>query len=236
MSEYQVSNALLRTLSRFAPDPRVDRSYESGERTRAATQPHLRQAAVAAADSVVSKARRTRLPPEQRQKDIERRRKWAGGGSMPDNVRACYTESERAALSVIAHQCKKQGHCSLCIDEIARLAGVSRTSVQNAIRKARSKEHGHISVRERPQERGKSLTNIIKIICESWIGWIARAIGFKRLNTSETGVKNSLSKGVAMSQRAFEKREEASRSSNGCNEYQWRRSGWVSDRQLGGAR
>jgi len=118
---------------------------------------------------------------------------------MPDDVRAVYSEAERAALSVIGEQCKRKGYCDLCLDEIARIAGVKRTSVQNAIRKARSKEHGHISVRERRPQRGvMSLTNIIKIIGKSWLNWITRAVtwrkgGFKHLNTSETGVKNSLS-------------------------------------------
>jgi biotin operon repressor len=137
---------------------------------------------------------------------------------MPPAVRARYTEAERAALSVIADQCKRKGFCGLCLDEIGRLAGVSRTSVQNAIRKARSKGLEHISVRERPQERGKSLTNIIKIVCASWLGWIARAIGFKRLHPSETTAKISLSKPEESVKWAFEmKQEETSQAKRlGC--------------------
>ncbi|WP_327212000.1 hypothetical protein U8Q06_20935 [Rhizobium beringeri] len=143
---------------------------------------------------------------------------------MPPALRAGYSEAERAALSVIAEQCKRRGFCDLCIDEVARLAGVGRTSVQNAIRKAsgRSKKDEKrrpiISVRERPQERGKSLTNVIKIICTSWLGWIARAIGFKRLSTSETGVKNSLSKQAGRAALAFEMKRSDDVSSSGCGE------------------
>jgi AcrR family transcriptional regulator len=128
---------------------------------------------------------------------------------MPADVRACYSEAERAALSVIAEQCKRRGFCDLSLDEIADLAGVRRTSVQNALRKARSKEFAHVSVRERPQSGRKNLTNIIKIICRSWLSWITRAIGFKRLSTSETVEKNSPSEGVELTKLALE-RESAS--------------------------
>ncbi|MCJ9752074.1 hypothetical protein MOV61_15250 [Neorhizobium sp. BETTINA12A] len=111
---------------------------------------------------------------------------------MPPQIRAGYSEAERAALSVIADRCRSKGFCDLCLDEIARLAGVGRTSVQNAVRKASGRKRTDekqppiISVRERPQEHGKHLTHIIRIVSTSWLGWIKRTIGFKRLSTSET--------------------------------------------------
>lgn len=211
MSEFKVSAALLRTLPRLMSraDPIRDQRFESGEGTRPATEAHIRQSASVAAGRVVKQSARRRPLPEEREKAIGRRRTWAGGGNMPPNVRAGYSEAERAALSVIAQQCKYRGYCDLCLDEIARLAGVSRTSVQNAMRKARSKERGHISVRERPQEGRKSLTNIIRIVCSSWLKWIERAIGFKRLNTSKTGVKNSLSQYAKLMKMALEVGEDA---------------------------
>ncbi|MDR7146158.1 hypothetical protein [Rhizobium sp. BE258] len=217
MSEYPVSAALLRTLGRFGADPRRDGYYASGQGTRAATQAHLKQAATGAVDRVVKAARRTRPMTEERHKDLCRRRRWARGGNMPDKVRECYTEAECAALAVIGDQFKKQGYCALCIDEISRLSGVSRTSVQNAIRKARSKELAHISVRERPQEGGKNLTNIIKVICDLWLGWISRAIGFKRLHPSETADKNSLSFSKWTGRKGLSRKEGASASPSGCN-------------------
>ncbi len=202
MSELQPSAALLR--SRLLSQPYSDRArfYESGKGTKPATQAYQRQAAALAAEKVLKQTRRRRPTTEERLKEIGRRRTWAGGGNLPPNIRASYSEAERAALAVIADQCRRKGFCDLCIDEIARLAGVGRTSVQNAIRKARSNERSHLSVRERPQQSGKSLTNIIKIICGSWLGWIGRAIGFKRLNASETGDNISLSKTAKM---AFER-------------------------------
>lgn len=204
MSEYQPSAALLRTRLMSRSDSERDQFFASGRGTKPATQAHLRQAAAIATDRVVKQTARRRPTTEERQKEIGRRRTWAGGGNMPPTVRACYTEAERAALSVVADRCRRKGFCDLCLDEIARLAGVSRTSVQNAIRKARSKDRSHIIVRERPQEHGKHLTHVIKIVCTTWLGWIARAIGFKRLNTSETGGKTSLSQYIAKAKTAFE--------------------------------
>ncbi|MGO7364615.1 hypothetical protein [Rhizobium leguminosarum] len=225
MSEMRVSDALLRSLPGLIARARSGNAMGA---TRPATQPHLNQAAHRAVNRVVSSSARNLPTCEERAKEIGRRRKWAGGGNMPPEMRAGYSESERAALAVIGHECRRRGLCGLCIDEIARLAGVGRTTVQNAIRKARSKERAHISVRERPQEGGKNLTNIIKIICGSWLGWIARAIGFKRLNTSETTVKNSLSEGVGPTKLALEREsasslfEQLDRRSGGSEEVRFR--------------
>ncbi|MFK0163920.1 hypothetical protein [Rhizobium sp. NPDC090279] len=193
-SSFQVSNALLRTLPRLMSraDASLDQHYESGNGTKAATQTYKRQGAAMAAERIVKRVRRAKPTDEQRNKEIARRRTWAGGGNMPANIRALYSEAERAVLAVIAERCKLKGFCDLCIDEIAKIAGVGRTSVQNAIRKARSKQLAHISVRERPQQGRKSLTNIIKIVCASWLRWIMKAIGFKGLSTSMTRDKNSL--------------------------------------------
>ncbi|NTG06880.1 hypothetical protein [Rhizobium rhizogenes] len=201
---FSVSNALLRTRILSRPYDDRDRYFETGQGTKPASKTYEKQSSARAAERVVAKARRP-VTSEQRIKEIQRRRKWASAGNMPPEIRGCYSEAERAALGVIADRCRKKGFCDLCLDEIARLAGVGRTSVQNAIRKARSKEAEHISVRERPQRFGKSLTNIIKIVSLSWRGWIGRAIGFKRLSTSVTQIKTSPSEGVETEKSAFEK-------------------------------
>lgn len=204
MADFSISSALARSRIVSGGVRAQDAYFAQGHGTRGATQPHSRQAAALAASRVVNETRRRRPTTDERQKEISRRRSWAGGGNMPPDVRALYSEAERAALAVIGEQCRRKGFCDLCIDEIANLAGVSRTSVQNAIRKARSPERGQISVRERPQQRGKSLTNIIKIICRSWRGWIGRAIGFKRMSPSETEVKKQLLEDVEPAKLAFE--------------------------------
>ncbi|MGF0539258.1 hypothetical protein ACQQ2Q_14775 [Agrobacterium sp. ES01] len=204
MSGFSPSAALLRTSIVRRAARAEDSYFESGAGTKAATRPHERQTAAKAAEQVTKRVRR-RVTTEERSREILRRRKWSGGSSMPAELRGYYSEAERAALSVIADRCKQKGFCDLCLDEIARVAGVGRTSVQNALRKARSKELSHISVRERPQRSGKNLTNIIKIVSRAWRDWIVRAIGFKRLNTSVTSVKT---KGVEVAETvlsAFEK-------------------------------
>lgn len=226
MTSYQPSAALLRTRLLSRPYDERDHHFANGHGTKPATKPHERQASARAAERVVQQVRRKRVTGAERSKEIQRRRKWAGGGSMPPEIRACYSEAERAALAVIADRCRKKGFCDMCLDEIARVAGVSRTSVQNAIRKARSKAFEHISVRERPQSFGKHLTNIIKIVSQSWRGWIMRAIGFKGLNTSVTPVKTSLFETAETEKTAFEKMGVASARNPSNRPDQWQpRSG-----------
>ncbi len=46
-------------------------------------------------------------------------------------------DQEDAVLTVIAQGCQRHGRCELCLDELAALAGVGRTTAQNALRRAR---------------------------------------------------------------------------------------------------
>lgn len=71
------------------------------------------------------------------------------------------TTGELAALTVIARQCQRGGACSLPIDALAALAGVSRTTVQNALRAA--KALGLIFARERRRPGLPSLTNVLRV-------------------------------------------------------------------------
>lgn len=202
-----VSSALLRSLPTMArrADPQREARFETGvEPTKAATRAHERQAASIAADRALKQARRARPTKPGRRKEIERRRRWAGGSSMPPDLRGHYSESERAALAVIADVCKRKGFCDLRICEIASIAGVSRTTVQNALRKGRGRAGAHLSVKERPQRGGKNLPNVIRIICRSWLTWLGRSVGFKRLSTSESGVYNPLSEILETAKRALE--------------------------------
>jgi hypothetical protein len=199
MSTFTVSSALLRTLPRLTQRAAPDdvRRFESGEGTRPATRAHERQQAGLSAGKVIKSAARARPTPEERRKAIERRRRLAGGGSLSPDVRGHYSEGERAVLVVIGEECKRKGYCDKCLDEIARIAGVCRTTVQNTLRKAREKGRQHLLVTERPQRgKARNLTNIIRVISKSWLNWIGRAIGFKRLSSSRTGDKNSLSEGM----------------------------------------
>lgn len=202
MTSIPVSDALLRTrLVSRGPQP-SDERYQNGEATVAARQPHKNHATKSALRRLVKRVR-PRPTPEKRAMEVARRRKWGGSGSIPADIRGLYTEAERAALSVIAERCKERGFCDLCLDEIAAIAGIGRTSVQNAIRKARSL--AHLWVRERPQASGKNLTNILKILCKTWKAWILRAIGFKRAGASGTSFKTSLFENADTEKSAFER-------------------------------
>src|SRR5260370_5477500 len=91
-----------------------------------------------ALSSPISPSARRRPAPRSpdRQASLERRRRQAASGTLPPALAARFTTGEVAALSVIARQCQTDGACSLPIDAIAALAGVSRTTTQNALRAA----------------------------------------------------------------------------------------------------
>lgn len=101
-----------------------------------------------------------------------RRRMLAGDASMPPGLRAQFSEGERAALTVIVGEVKHHGVCDFPIDKIAALAGVGRTTVQNAVRHA--KRLGAIRVTARPQRRRKSLPNLVEVISPEWLTWLRR--------------------------------------------------------------
>jgi Bacterial regulatory proteins, gntR family len=131
-------------------------------------------------------ARRRPAPRSpDRQASLERRRRQAASGSMPPALASRFTTGELAALAVIARQCQRMGACSLPIDAIAALAGVSRTTVQNALRAA--KAQGIVLAKERRRRGLRSLTNIISIISKEWMAWLkfGERIGFRKLSATD---------------------------------------------------
>jgi hypothetical protein len=127
-------------------------------------------------------AKRPRSP--DRQASVERRRRQATSGAVPAKIAAAFTLGELAVLSVIARQVQRRdGACSLPIDAIAALAGVSRTTAQNTLRQAR--QLGLLEVKERRRRGLPSLTNVIKVISKEWSAWLKLSgggIGFKKLS------------------------------------------------------
>lgn len=128
--------------------------------------------------------RRPQRSPD-RKASRDRRRMLGGSSALPDNLRPHFTEGERAALCVIAGEIKRHGICDLPIDKIAAIAGVCRSTAQNAIREAR--RLGLLKVTERPQRGRKNLPNIVEVVSREWLAWIKRGpsatgrIGFKSL-------------------------------------------------------
>jgi hypothetical protein len=127
----------------------------------------------------------SRFLPRQRQRSPnrkasrDRRRMLGGSSALPDNLRHHYTEGQRAVLCVVAGEIKRHGVCDFPIDKIAALAGVCRTTVQNAMHEARRLDH--IKITERPVRGRKSLTNLVEIVSREWMTWIKRAPSAARL-------------------------------------------------------
>lgn len=107
---------------------------------------------------------------------LERRRRWAASGRLSPAIAAQFTTGEQAALSVITLEQTKRGDCRLALDHIAAVAGVSRTTVRNAIKQARAL--GLVTVRERRVSRFRSETNVVTIISREWLAWmrLSRAV------------------------------------------------------------
>lgn len=115
--------------------------------------------------------RRPQRSPD-RKASRDRRRTLGGSSALPDNLRQHFTEGQRAVLCVIAGEVKRCGICDFPIDKIAALAGVCRTTVQNALHEAR--RLGLIKITDRPQPGRKNLPNVVEIISREWITWIKR--------------------------------------------------------------
>ncbi len=119
-----------------------------------------------------------------RQASLERRRRQATSGIVPSRIASSFTVGELAVLSVIGQQVRRSGVSVLPIDAIAALAGVSRTTVKNAMRQARIL--GLIHVKERRIPGRKNMTNIVRIISAEWLGWLKLSGGIGVRNTTTT--------------------------------------------------
>ena len=135
------------------------------------TAPHRPPQAASGRPVSIFPPRRPQRPPHRPQA-IERRRRVAASGSAPPAVASRFTTAEQAALAIIVDEVRRRGDCRLPIDAIAARAGVSRTSVQNAIRAARAA--GLIRVTLRPRRGQPHLPNIIEVIDPAWRDWIRK--------------------------------------------------------------
>lgn len=122
--------------------------------------------------------RRTQRTPD-RARSIARRRTLATAGVLPPALAAHFTTGELAVLAIIASDAGCTRQCDASIAEIAARAGVARTTVQNAVRRAG--DLGLILMTERRQPGRPNDTNLIRIISAEWKQWIKR--GGKRPGT-----------------------------------------------------
>ena len=144
---------------------------------------------LSAASAIPASARRKPVRPRSpdRQASLERRRRQAMSGIVPAKIAAAFTLGEIAALSVIARAVRETGVCVLPLDKIAALAGVCRSTAQNAVRAAESL--GLVQRIERRRRGDRSDTNILRIVSREWLAWIQhgkpRGTGFKTLSTTD---------------------------------------------------
>lgn len=112
------------------------------------------------------------LEPLQRQAAIERRRRQAASGALPPSIAASFTVGEQAVLAVIARAARQQrgGPLQWFTDKIAALAGVSRSTARNAIRKARAL--GFLHVTEQRVTWWRNAANKITIAAAAWRSWL----------------------------------------------------------------
>ena len=109
---------------------------------------------------------------------MERRRRWASSGWLPPALAARFTLAEQAVLGVLAWASHSQGSCTLTIDHVAALAGVSGTTVRKAVREARLL--GLLKVEERRLSAWRNLPNRVTILSPEWLAWLklrARGVG-----------------------------------------------------------
>src|SRR3954462_3330686 len=118
---------------------------------------------------------------------MERRRRWAASGCLPPALAARFTLAEQAALAVVAAEHRRYGDCRLTNGEIADVAGVSITTVKNALRVART--INLISVEERRLTAFRNDSNVVRIVDPSWRAWLRLGGGDKFVPRSPTQLK-----------------------------------------------
>ena len=104
---------------------------------------------------------------------LERRRRWAAAGRLPPGLAARFTTAEQAVLALIAAETVRRKDCRLAIENLAAVAGVSRSTVKNAIREARTL--GLLTVEERAITGFRNDTNILRIVSLEWLAWLRLA-------------------------------------------------------------
>src|SRR4051812_45012193 len=123
---------------------------------------------------------------------MERRRRWAASGALPPALAARFTLAETAVLAVIAAEVLRHCACTLTIGHVAALAGVSETTVRNALRAARGL--GLLTIEERRVSAWRNAPNVVRIVSREWQGWLRlrapRAGGCKLVNPTPTEENN----------------------------------------------
>jgi AraC-like DNA-binding protein len=140
---------------------------------------------------------------------VERRRSLASQGWFPHAIAARFTVGEQAALAVIAQEVARHGSCSLFIEKIAALAGVTRSTVKRALKEAHGL--GMIRIEERRLTGWRNDANVVTIVDPAWLAWLRmrrRGEGSKKEPARNTDIRNlSESRSTPNAQKGFRQAE-----------------------------
>jgi len=150
-----------------------------------------------------TKARPKLQRSPDKQASIERRRRLAACLPLPPRLAAHFTVAEQAALRVVADDLKRNRICTKFVDQIAAIAGTCRTVVKNALRKAKALRL--LTVEERRVCGQRSLTNVVRFLCDVWRQWILPRRGGVIFSTTthDQHISNSESASVEKIGRGF---------------------------------
>ncbi|WP_267361432.1 MULTISPECIES: GntR family transcriptional regulator [unclassified Methylobacterium] len=116
---------------------------------------------------------------------LERRRRWAASGRLPPQLAARFTLAEQAALALVSAETARRGDCRLSVGQIAAVAGVSETTVRNALREAQ--RLGLVTIEERRLTGWRSDTNVVRIVSPEWTAWLRLARRGERVSGLKGG-------------------------------------------------
>ena len=187
----------------------------------------IRSGGYASSQKQQKAASESRRPPRSpdRQRSLERRRRIAASGALPPGIACKLTLGETAALAVVAREVQRRGRCDLPIDAIAALAGVSRRTVQNAMKAAA--QLGVIVVQERRRRGAPSLTNTVEIVDGSWRTWLRLAGGKGAKGCTPRNTKDF--RGVNYLQNPPDSLAVPVRSGQALSSQEWMENTWLSD-------
>src|SRR3954470_25061156 len=160
--------------------PRVELAKVAGLLWKAYAAGHVTEAEASALSEAIeakralpaiSRSAQRRLGSRPRSgASIERRRRWASSGWLPPALAARFTLAEQAVLGVVALKQVKAGSCTLTIDHVGALAGVSDTTVRKALREARLL--GLLKVEERRLSAWRNAPTVVTILSPEWLAWL----------------------------------------------------------------
>src|SRR5215212_3827383 len=160
--------------------PRVELAKVAGLLWRAYAAGHVTEAEASELSDLIEAKRALPAPPPRPRlhvgsrprtpESLARRRRWVAGGLLPPQIASRFTAAETAVLAVVAAEVRKHARCTLTISHIAALAGVSETTVRNALREGRAL--GLLHVEERRVAAWRNLPNRITVVSREWLSWL----------------------------------------------------------------